>query len=346
MKVSLAFVAVLALACKRHPLPGETEVGDGGGSRGGAAATGTGGVAGGAAGDGAGGASGGSGGAANGGDGGTESGGRGGNGGSASSGSGGAGTSGSGGAGTSGSGGAANGGRGGAGTGGAGGTANGGSGGACGAGACQPGQPCVTGAQCATGFCADGLCCQTACVGPCVSCSLAGSAGLCRPVAANVLDPHGACVTSAPTTCGTDGRCDGAGACRQWDYRTACAATTCTDGVYYGASNCNGSGSCVPLFMASCAPFKCDAATNRCAATCTDDTDCAIGTCMNRICRAGGEGVPCTTGDECNTRICAQGACCASPCDGPCNSCALPGTSGVCTPVPNPDPSWSCPLRN
>jgi hypothetical protein len=297
MKVSLALVAVLAIACKRHPLPSEVEPGDGGGDRGGAGAGG--GAGGGVGGDAAGGsASSGRGGGASGASGGTENGG------------------------------------------------TGGAGGTCASGACQPGQPCVTGAQCATGFCADGLCCDSVCAGPCVSCNLAGSAGQCRPVAAGGLDPHGLCATSAPTTCGSDGRCDGVGGCRKWDYRTDCATTTCKDGIYYGASQCNGSGSCVPLFMASCSPFKCDAASNRCAATCTDDTDCAIGKCMNRICRAGDQGVPCTINDECNSRMCIQGVCCASPCEGPCNSCALPGAIGACTPVANPDPSWNCPPRN
>jgi hypothetical protein len=327
MKVSLALVAVLAIACKRHPLPGETEPGDGGGAPGGSGATGVGGVAGGggggAAGDGAGGS-------ASGGRGGTASGGSGGSGGTANGGTGGT----------------ANGGSGGAANGGTGGTANGGSGGTCGSGACQPGQPCVNGAQCATGFCAYGLCCDSVCAGPCVSCNQAGSAGQCRPVAAGGLDPLGLCVTSAPATCGLDGRCDGSGACRSYDYRTSCAAAQCKDGSYSPASNCNGGGSCVPLAMISCAPFKCDATGTRCASACVDDTDCAIGKCMNGICRAGGEGVPCTINDECNTRVCAQGACCATPCDGPCNSCALPGTIGACTPVPNPEPSWNCPLRN
>ena len=38
-----------------------------------------------------------------------------------------------------------------------------------------------------------------------------------------------------------------------------------------------------------------------------------------------------------------QGVCGATACQGPCRSCALAGTAGVCTPVPNPDPSWNCP---
>src|ERR1700679_2845346 len=43
------------------------------------------------------------------------------------------------------------------------------------------GQPCASGGQCATGFCFDGVCCQSDCSGVCQTCSAAGSVGTCLP---------------------------------------------------------------------------------------------------------------------------------------------------------------------
>src|SRR4051812_34996419 len=63
----------------------------------------------------------------------------------------------------------------------------GGGGGTGGADAGTPGaaegQPCTTGTACASGFCADGVCCKTACTGACQSCSAQGAGGACVPAA-------------------------------------------------------------------------------------------------------------------------------------------------------------------
>ncbi len=46
------------------------------------------------------------------------------------------------------------------------------------------GERCVTAAGCASGFCIDGVCCNTACAGLQEQCNLEGQAGTCTSVAA------------------------------------------------------------------------------------------------------------------------------------------------------------------
>src|SRR5688572_24263104 len=75
------------------------------------------------------------------------------------------------------------------------------------------GGACDCAAECASGFCADGFCCNTACTGACVSCALPNQKGECGPVGAGVMDPHGVCKMEAASSCGMNGRCNGAGGC-------------------------------------------------------------------------------------------------------------------------------------
>src|SRR5512143_2968008 len=49
---------------------------------------------------------------------------------------------------------------------------------------CAAGKTCSTGSDCATTFCADGVCCDTACTGACISCNDAANLGKCSPVPA------------------------------------------------------------------------------------------------------------------------------------------------------------------
>jgi len=79
--------------------------------------------------------------------------------------------------------------------------------GCSGSGGCTPaigGQPCTSPAQCPTGFCVDGVCCDRACDGACEACDMAGTVGTCVPVPAG-RDPDNEC-----PVCGV---CNGTGAC-------------------------------------------------------------------------------------------------------------------------------------
>lgn len=183
------------------------------------------------------------------------------------------------------------------------------------------GRACSAAGECASGHCVDGVCCDTACDGTCEACSYEakgyGSDGFCGAAAAG-LDPHDSCEAGAQTTCGDDGTCDGAGACRKWSAGTLCG--TCS-----GGKVCDGAGECVGLPSAyvctgldkqgctdavgcdmSCAsddecvdaageaaPYFCNVSTGTCAhvfpagQACTADVQCADGPCTDGTCAAG-----------------------------------------------------------
>jgi len=89
------------------------------------------------------------------------------------------------------------------------------------------GQTCSSGAACASGFCADGVCCNNACDGKCVSCNQAGLAGKCSPFAAGT-DPQQEC-GSITGSCRP--ACDGVGACAYPPYGTTCGNCLVCDGI-------------------------------------------------------------------------------------------------------------------
>ncbi len=119
-------------------------------------------------------------------------------------------------------------------------------GGAGGVQASPLGKSCAIDSECASGFCVDQVCCESACSGPCASCGTDGrctmppddnacgpiscpQATACRswetgPLTANRCKSVGVCKTSSDcgytntpvrTSCGASGElCDGAGACK------------------------------------------------------------------------------------------------------------------------------------
>ena len=75
------------------------------------------------------------------------------------------------------------------------------------------GDSCTLGVDtCATGFCVDGVCCDSACDGACNTC-VGAVAGKCSLAPAGT-SPRNACPVDTMNPCGNDGTCDGAGACR------------------------------------------------------------------------------------------------------------------------------------
>jgi hypothetical protein len=94
------------------------------------------------------------------------------------------------------------------------------------------GSLCSTDTECASGSCADGVCCTNGCVGPCRSCNQPNADGVCQAYASGT-DPEGECL---------GGTCNGAGACGSTlpsdrgngDLCTSpgqCSSGFCTDGV-------------------------------------------------------------------------------------------------------------------
>ncbi len=110
------------------------------------------------------------------------------------------------------------------------------------------GQACTAASVCASGNCVDGVCCDSACVGTCASCNLAGRAGKCTPypagtdpqnecgngtgVCKSTCDGVGSCAyPQAEVTCGTCLTCDGMGTCSIYDYY--CGSYGFDGGIYF-----------------------------------------------------------------------------------------------------------------
>jgi hypothetical protein len=214
----------------------------------------------------------------------------------------------------------------------------------CAAGKCTAKAPqggaCPSDNGCLSGPCVDDVCCDSACNGSCEACSSAkkggGTSGVCGPILAGV-DSGGDCAVQSASTCGTDGTCDGARACRLYPTGTACTAATCS-GNAVQSSSCDGSGACLanPL-GADCSPYLCG--SGACRSPCVDDSNCvadyfcSAGECVHKQ----AQGAACSGDNGCLSGPCVDGVCCNAACDGPCEACSQArrgsGTDGECGPI-------------
>jgi hypothetical protein len=78
-------------------------------------------------------------------------------------------------------------------------------------GACKKcdGDTCGGNGDCKSTFCADGVCCDTACTGTCLACNLTGMVGVCSNVPLNTDDPNGQPGCTGTSTCDGNGACKG-----------------------------------------------------------------------------------------------------------------------------------------
>src|SRR6185436_3788350 len=106
------------------------------------------------------------------------------------------------------------------------------------------GAACADPADCTSGFCAQGVCCNAACTASCQACNLMASLGTCTSVPPGGADPTGTCKDMGATMCGTDGTCNGSGGCRKYAAGTICKAASCPAGMNMRTqdSTCDGSG--------------------------------------------------------------------------------------------------------
>lgn len=210
------------------------------------------------------------------------------------------------------------------------------------------GEACSKNEHCASEQCVDGVCCESSCAGTCRACSMSRTGepdGVCANVG-DGQDPDSECEESNKTTCGSDGTCDGAGACRRWGIETQCQPAQCTNEGAKPAAFCDGQGTCANSPVQQCAEYACK--EGACKRECQNDGDCASGVkCVNKLCggkRANGD--PCTAGDECSSGKCVDKVCCGSDCDGLCEACVGSKTGmpdGQCAAINNgQDPDNEC----
>jgi hypothetical protein len=205
----------------------------------------------------------------------------------------------------------------------------------------EPGSACTSSAECLSGFCTDTVCCATDCAGSCRSCNLAGKAGSCSEIESG-QDPDQECADQGQPSCGTDGACNGLGACRRYPAGASCGAAACSGTTETSARTCDGNGTCLPAANRDCAPYQC--ASTTCATSCTTSATCkSPAVCNAGSCGLRTNGAQCAANGDCVSGICAQGACCAQSCTGVCKSCNLAGAAGTCTNIPTgADPLNQC----
>ncbi|HEY0708356.1 MAG TPA: hypothetical protein VGG33_16235 [Polyangia bacterium] len=145
------------------------------------------------------------------------------------------------------------------------------------------GESCTNGAQCASGHCVEGVCCDAACTELCRSCVVTGFPGICRPVVAGA-DPRNECPDDGAPTCGRTGQCDGAGACERYAAGTTCAPSVCSANGQVSGGRCM-AGSCQQTLLRNCFPYACTFSMS-CQTFCPNNFLCAAGaTCSNGVCR-------------------------------------------------------------
>jgi hypothetical protein len=203
------------------------------------------------------------------------------------------------------------------------------------------GATCAGSGDCAGGHCFDGVCCDQDCAEACHSCALPGSVGTCLLVDVG-SDPRNDCVDQGSPSCGNDGTCDGNGACRKYPTGIVCKPPSCAGSTLTLAFRCAG-GACSPTSGQPCDPYVCGTAAS-CGNTCTKDQDCTPpNACANGVCGKPPLGGACAHNEDCNSGICQQNVCCSTTCTGPCRSCALKGSEGSCTNIPErQDPLDQC----
>ena len=232
--------------------------------------------------------------------------------------------------------------------------------------ACQTGEYCELGSgkclqkkaqgssckgknQCSSGYCVDGFCCESACTGKCKACSATlsvGQNGKCAAVTGGT-DPGGECSDQGASSCGTDGQCDGKGACRKYGPTAVCGASSCSGSTQTNTKTCDGAGNCKSNGTVSCSPYVCG--TSTCRTSCSSASHCVSGSyCSGNKCQGKkSNGQSCGSASECTSNYCVDGVCCNSSCTGICKACSASkkgtGVSGTCGNVASgQDPDGNC----
>ncbi len=221
------------------------------------------------------------------------------------------------------------------------------------------GSICSNAAECESGHCVDGVCCETLCNQTCMSCN---GDGQCVPTPAfqehrdcpsphSVCDGNGRCALAAgeictdPTTCASGQCVNGVccdGSCVETPTGTPCAVhTNCASGFCIDGFCCDTN--CFQTCMACnnpgnegiCSPVPKFAEDPVGSPGCKAPASCdGEGTCRANI------GDECGNTSDCWTGVCSDGVCCESACDGVCMTC---NGDGKCVPKPEFEDDDKCP---
>ncbi|MFO0569350.1 MAG: hypothetical protein U0263_27070 [Polyangiaceae bacterium] len=185
------------------------------------------------------------------------------------------------------------------------------------------GVACTLDSECETGFCADGVCCDSDCSGECRSCNQTAKVGSCLPHPVDT-NPEDGCLAGAPSAGACTGTCDGQGECKFPGTEKSCGSSSCSAGSQTSKS-CDGKGACTEEVVA-CGSYSCG--PTECKVTCSTPADCVSEAfCSGGACHPKQElGGKCTAGTECKSGNCVDGSCCSTASCGPNFSCS----TGTC----------------
>lgn len=166
----------------------------------------------------------------------------------------------------------------------------------CRSGICSPLEPlgasCSRNESCESSFCADGVCCDSACTEQCASCAEAGTEGTCQPRVGSPVGDRPQC-EGGNEECGR--RCDGVtlDGCVFAPPGLACGQICVADTAAATPGQCDGEGSCTGSERIDCGRYQCRAGS--CPSRCRSDDDCNApesfcdgGTCESSCQNVGG----------------------------------------------------------
>ena len=192
------------------------------------------------------------------------------------------------------------------------------------------GSSCSSAGQCDSGYCVDGVCCNSSCNGACTACDVAGQRGTCVQVSNGTPCPDSD-PCNGTETC-QSGNCL-AGAAPTCDDRNICTVDSCLPGTgcifnpYADGTNCadndvcNGVETCRSGLCQSSGWLSCDDHN-----PCTSEACDSIGGCIN---------APIGEGTVCDMGMCGAGSCLAGVCtagDGAVCDDHRPCTEDTCVP--------------